>query len=92
MHNPFIAAIVGFYSQGGWRKQLVDQSGHFAWGYTLAWPAAALGGAWWVCILSALIGAIPRELWDQRPIHRWRDTILDLAVFAAGGAFMWWVI
>lgn len=89
MHNPFITAIVGFYSQGGWRKQLVDQAAHFAWGWCLAWPVAALGGPLWLCVLATQVCAIPREVWDQRPIGRWRDTLLDLAVFALAGAARW---
>jgi hypothetical protein len=81
--------IAAFYARGGWRKQAIDQAAHFAWGFALAWPSAALGAPVWLCVLATQIGALPREVWDQRPINRWRDTALDLSMFAAGGAVRW---
>jgi len=69
-------------------SKILDQVLHFAWSAIALTPIILLndkilGGA----ISGFLIGA-PRELVDQWPVGHWKDTILDLIFFAAGGAFI----
>jgi hypothetical protein len=68
-----------------WRKRL-DQLFHFLWAFFALLPVAVMGFTVFACILSSLILALPREIVDQWPINDWRDTLLDLAFFALGGA------
>jgi len=67
------------------KKQLIDQSLHFAWSFLALIPILWIGGFWGGLLSGLLIGA-PRELVDQWPVGHWDDTLLDLAFFAAGGA------
>ena len=68
------------------KKQIIDQTLHFLWGFIALIPILTMdsyiiGGA-----LSGLMVGLPRELVDQWPIGHWKDTVLDLVFFALGGA------
>jgi len=66
-------------------KQLVDQSLHFTWSFLALIPVLLMGG-FLGGLLSGLLIGLPRELIDQWPVGHWKDTLLDLAFFALGGA------
>ena len=67
-------------------RKVVDQLAHFLWAFIALIPVLVIeshivGGAF-----SAVLFALPRELVDQWPVRHWKDTFLDLAFFALGGA------
>jgi len=66
-------------------RKILDQVMHFSWALVALLPILLIegvtGGA-----LSGLLLALPRELVDQWPVGNWKDTIIDLAFFALGGA------
>jgi len=70
-----------------WRK-ILDQVLHFLWAFIALIPVLAIDSHVIGAMLTAVLFALPRELVDQWPIDDWRDTILDLAVFALGGAII----
>ena len=70
------------------KKQIRDQALHFLWSAIALAPIVfmndkVIGGA-----LSGFLLGAPRELVDQWPVGDWKDTILDLVFFAAGGGFI----
>ena len=67
------------------KKQIIDQTLHFGWSFIALIPILILGG-FWGGLLSGLLIGLPRELVDQWPVGHWKDTALDLAFFALGGA------
>jgi hypothetical protein len=70
---------------GGWRKQVIDQTLHFAWGLLIALPLAYYSAPLWVCVTAPIIAMLPREVVDQWPVNSWNDTLVDLAFFGASG-------
>ena len=73
------------------KKQLIDQSLHFAWAFIALIPILVIGGVWGGLLSGLLIG-LPRELVDQWPVGHWKDTLLDLAFFGLGGAVIGGII
>jgi len=74
------------------KKKVLDQVLHFAWSAMALAPIVFLddkvvGGA-----LSGFLLGAPREFIDQWPIGHWKDTLLDLAFFTAGGAWIGYLI
>lgn len=69
-----------------WRKQLLDQAAHLAWGMAAGLVPAVYGAPLWACAVAGVVVALPRELVDQWPVNSWRDTLADTAFFVAGGA------
>lgn len=70
-----------------WR-QFLDQPLHMAWAAVAIAPVVYWGTHWWNGFLSGLLLALPRELWDQRPLSRETDAPLDLLCFGIGGALV----
>ena len=68
------------------KKQIKDQALHFAWSALAISPIIIIGPSVASGALAGLLIGLPRELVDQWPIGHWKDTILDLAFFTAGGA------
>ena len=68
-----------------WRK-VIDQVMHFLWSFLALIPVLAMNDKMLGGMLSGLLLALPRELIDQWPVGHWKDTLLDLAFFALGGA------
>lgn len=67
-------------------RKILDQVLHFAWAFIALIPVMVWGPTVVSGICSALLLALPREIVDQWPINNWKDTLLDLAFFALGGA------
>ena len=67
-----------------WRKRL-DQVFHFLWAAIAIFPVV-YHTSWYTGALSGLLIDLPRELIDQWPINKWRDTLIDLLFFSLGGA------
>jgi hypothetical protein len=68
-----------------WRR-VIDQVMHFLWSFLALIPVLAMNDKMLGGMLSGLLLALPRELIDQWPVGHWKDTLLDLAFFALGGA------
>ena len=72
-------------------KQLGDQALHLAIGAILVSPWLLLGvsASWWpyalAGALSGLWAAALRE-YEQRPVERWWDLVLDVGVMTLGAA------
>lgn len=67
-------------------RKILDQVLHFLWAFIALIPVMVWGPTVVAGICSAVIFALPREVVDQWPIDDWRNTLLDLAFFALGGA------
>ena len=71
-------------------QQLIEQPLHFLIGFAPV-SIALSHPSWWGGAIAAFIFGAVRE-WDQRPVRRWWDTILDLAFVTLGGAIAgWWL-
>ena len=68
------------------KKQIIDQSLHFAWSFVAISPLLYFGPTWWSGALAGFLIGAPREFVDQWPIGHWKDTIIDLVFFTLGGA------
>ncbi len=68
------------------KKQIIDQALHFGWSFIALVPLLYLDNHIIGGLISGLFIGLPRELVDQWPIGHWKDTVLDLAFFALGGA------
>jgi len=68
------------------QKKILDQVLHFAWSFIALTPLIIWGVRPETGALSGLLLGAPRELIDQWPVGHWKDTLLDLAFFAIGGA------
>lgn len=67
-----------------WAKEIIEQLLHFCIGFgpigiAIAYPS------WWTGLIAGFIIGGVRE-WDQRPVERWWDTVLDLFMVSMGGA------
>ena len=67
-------------------RKIIDQVAHFLWAFIALIPVLVLDNKMLGGLLSGLLIGLPRELIDQWPIGHWKDTLLDLAFFALGGA------
>jgi len=70
-----------------WRRA-IDQAMHFLWAFIALTPVLVMDDKILGGLLSGLLIGLPRELIDQWPIGHWKDTLIDLAFFALGGAFI----
>lgn len=46
---------------------------------------------WWTCIISALVYGAYRE-WEQRPVERVWDLVLDMSFYGVGGFLAWLIL
>ena len=74
------------------KKQILDQVLHFTWSAIALAPIVFLDDKVLAGALSGFLIGAPRELVDQWPVGHWKDTILDLAFFTAGGAWIGYMV